>query len=321
MEQEKDSDSTEEDKKLSGSQLRDGITKAKYPHFNPSEQSELIKKIMENARKRVIQNAEQWQHNREAIAKLRTRLLAKGKDRPTWEEIRKEFSINPDSDGYLFKIVDRGLNEFFKKYPNPKMENDIRVLFFSYVLKAVDKTQQDMLDATSVLTNSFGDILSVYQQLGSMVSEVQDINAVSPLHAKRLISFKTEEVTRIVNDMLNILELPVMDAKEAKDKYKKARRTLKENWEIAKERAKKYPQPDYQRHLLFCQKLLHNRDLSFESKRAAEALSREGKLKSSEIQKSSDAFRKWMNDNKFGINTGDLTKAQGKLRKLRKALS
>ena len=49
MEQEKDGNGGEEDKKLSGSQLRDGITKAKYPHFNPSDQSQLINKIMGNA--------------------------------------------------------------------------------------------------------------------------------------------------------------------------------------------------------------------------------------------------------------------------------
>lgn len=244
MEEEKDSGSTEEDKKLSGSQLRDGITKAKYPHFNPSEQSELIKEIMENARKQVIQNAEQWQRNREAIAKLRTRLLAKGKGRPTWEEIRKEFSINPDSEGYLFKIVDRGLNKFFKKHPSKRKENDIRVLFFSYVLKAVDKTQQDMLDATSVLTNSFGDMLSVYRQLGSTISEVQDMKGVYAIHAERFISFKEDEVTRMVNDMLDMMDIPFLSKERA------LKRLRREKSELEKQRNylpnKKYTEAMFQ---------------------------------------------------------------------------
>ncbi len=92
----------------------------------------------------------------------------------------------------------------------------------------MDKTQQDMFDATSVLTNSFGDMLSVYQQLGSTISEVEDIKAVSPVHAKRFVPFKPDEVTKMVNDTLNILELPVMDAKAVKRALKKELKGYKE---------------------------------------------------------------------------------------------
>lgn len=92
---------------------------------------------------------------------------------------------------------------------------------------------------------------------------------------------------------------------------------------ILKERVKGLPMPNFPLYLNFCKVFLKHlpKNPNLSHKDAAQILAQEDKINQSEIKRASDAFRKWMNENHFGINKEDLETAKEKLSKAQKALS
>lgn len=131
------------------------------------------------------------------------------------DEILRAYQDNPDWRGELFKIVDRGQSKFVKKY-NLKWNDDKRLLFFFYFLK--------------LFLNNIGNRSMFREVFGVTPEDYPGLNLRAASAEPLFLSLNDDKAVSMVNEMLDIMELPAMDAKQVTREKNKLIRELRNRW-------------------------------------------------------------------------------------------
>ena len=153
--------------------------------------------------------------NKDFLYAVESDLLQGMKPKASATEILEAYRQNKDWGGELFRIAEKGLSKFLRQYSLARKWNDgRRLLYFFYFRKLF----LDNLSNQNLFTESFGVTADDYPGL--------HLRPASPVPL--FPSLKHDKAASIVNDLLNILELPVMDAKAVKRALEKELKGYKE---------------------------------------------------------------------------------------------
>lgn len=190
------------------------MKKEDWDKLTNAKKSETIKDFAMNSYAESLRN-------NDFIWGIELDILSGVNPKATSTEILKEYRKNRDWRGELFRIVESGLNKFLRKHElTKKWNNDKRLLFFLYFLKLFLHN----LNSPSMFKKLFG------------VTTETIAKDYSGLHLRPaspdplFLSLRDDKAASMVNDMLDIMELPVIDGKKVERKRNRELRKAKKGW-------------------------------------------------------------------------------------------